>query len=51
MSAFFLSRFALAGDNLDVLGVDRVIDTLIAAVIVLAVISIVLRGPTQRDQH
>jgi hypothetical protein len=51
VTGFMLALFAMAGDNLDVLGVDRVIDTLIAAVIVIAVISIVLRGHAQRDQQ
>lgn len=51
VTGFMLALFAMTGDNLDVLGVDRVVDTLIAAVIVLSVISIVLRGPAHRDQH
>jgi hypothetical protein len=50
VTGFMLALFALAGDNLDVLGVDRILDTLIAAAIVLVVINVFLRGPAKRDQ-
>ncbi len=50
VTGFMLSLFALAGTNVDVLGVDRVIDTLSAAVIVLIVSSLVLRGPSRKDR-
>lgn len=49
VTGFMLSLFALTGDNVDVLGFDRAIDTLIAAVIVLTVTNLILRGPSPRD--
>lgn len=51
VTGFMLTMFALSGDNLDVLGIDRVLDTIIAAAIVLIVIRVFLQGPAQRDQQ
>lgn len=48
ITGFMLSLFALAGDKIDVLAMDRVLDTLIAAVIVLLVITLILPGPSRR---
>jgi hypothetical protein len=51
VTGFMLTMFAIAGDNLEVLGTDRILDTVIAAIIVLTVIMIVLRVTAQRDQQ
>jgi hypothetical protein len=50
VTGFMLSLFALTGDNLDALGVDRVLDTVIAAGVVLLVSTLILRGAAP-DAH
>lgn len=45
VTGFMLSLFALTGDNVDLLGVYRVLDTAIGAVVVLLVATLILRGP------
>jgi hypothetical protein len=48
VTGFMLSLLAITGDNVDLLGVYRVLDTVIAAVVVLAVTHLILRGPAPR---
>ena len=50
VTAFMLSLFALAGDNVEVLGFDRAADTVLAALIVIAISFVILRGSAPDQQ-